>query len=171
MKKYSFVVVLFLMSMVKLATAQEAAAGGKLEWHTSLQEAHELSQTSKKPIFAFFTGSDWCGWCKRLQYDVFSKPEFVAWAQKNVILLELDFPRTKQLPAELAQQNSGMQQALKVTGYPTCWLLFTAKDAATNNFSLNPVGSLGYPSGAEQGKEQVLFLENANRIMGQIKVN
>jgi len=77
----------------------------------------------------------------------------------------------KQLPAELAQQNRGMQQALKVTGYPTCWLLFTAKDAATNNFSLNPIGSLGYPSGAEQGNEQVLFLENANRIMGQIKSN
>jgi len=80
MKKYNFVAVLFLMSILKLTTAQEVAVAGKLDWHTSLQEAHELSQTSKKPIFAFFTGSDWCGWCKRLQNDVFSKPEFVAWA-------------------------------------------------------------------------------------------
>ena len=142
---------------------------GLVKWLT-ITEAQELNKKQPKP-FLVDIYTDWCGWCKRLQYDVFSKPEFVAWAQKNVILLELDFPRTKQLPAELAQQNSGMQQALKVTGYPTCWLLFTAKDAATNNFSLNPVGSLGYPSGAEQGKEQVLFLENANRIMGQIKVN
>ena len=41
----------------------------------------------------FFTGSDWCGWCIRLQKEVFFKPEFTKWAAENVVLVELDFPR------------------------------------------------------------------------------
>lgn len=168
-KSGSTLLVLLLVS--QLSFSQAPAPSENLVWYTSLQQVHELSQQTKKPIFAFFTGSDWCGWCKKLQRDVFSKPEFVAWASKNVILLELDFPRMKQLPPDLAQQNSSMQQALHVSGYPTCWIIYTQKDEATNNFNLSPVGSLGYPQGAVIGSEQVKFLEDANRILSQIKVN
>ena len=32
----------------------------------------------------FFTGSDWCGWCMRLQREVFLTPEFTKWAKDNV---------------------------------------------------------------------------------------
>ena len=174
MKKNLFIVALFVFCFYNLSYSQtpnSTVESGKLVWHTSLPEVHELSKATNKPIFAFFTGSDWCGWCKKLQMDVFSKPEFIEWAQKNVILLELDFPRTKQLPAELAQQNSGMQQALKVSGYPTCWLIFTTKVEATNNYNISTLGSLGYPSGAERGNEQVKFLNDANAILAQAKKN
>ncbi len=170
MKKFIYTTFCLIFFFIGLSCAQEPS-NSKLEWHTSLQEVHELSKTSGKPIFAFFTGSDWCGWCRKLQNDVFSKPEFVAWAKKNVILLELDFPRTKQLSPELTQQNAGMQQALHISGYPTVWLLYTNKDETANNFNLAPIGSLGYPSGATIGQEQVLFLENANRILQQAKTN
>src|ERR1051326_8305952 len=129
MSKYfltSFLFMAFLASSVyaQLKTTEQIAEENKLDWHTNLMEANELSKAGHKPIFAFFTGSDWCGWCKRLQNDVFSKPDFVAWAKKNVILLELDFPRMKQLPPDLQQQNNSLQQALRITGYPTVWLMY-----------------------------------------------
>ena len=54
-----------------------------LVWQTDLMKAHDLSLTGKKPIFAFFTGSDWCGWCHKLQREVFAKPEFITWAKKK----------------------------------------------------------------------------------------
>ena len=136
-----------------------------------LAQVHELSKANNKPIFAFFTGSDWCGWCKRLQQNVFAKAEFIQWAQKNVILLELDFPRGKQLPPELSQQNQRLQQALCGGGYPTVWLLYTTKNDTTNSFNLNTLGSLGYPSGSVPGKEEVLFLQNANQILALKKNN
>src|SRR5262245_33927826 len=101
------------------STATTDASG--LTCVTNLQDANKLSQATHKPVFAFFTGSDWCGWCKKLQRDVFVKPEFIAWAKQNVILLELDFPRTKQLPDDLIRQNASLQQALAVSGYPTVW--------------------------------------------------
>jgi thioredoxin-related protein len=162
--------ILLPMLFLALPAAPAPPENTELEWHTSLQEVHELSQKTHKPVFAFFTGSDWCGWCHKLQNDVFSKKEFIDWAKKNVVLLELDFPRRKQLPQELMQQNYGMQQALHVSGYPTVWLLYTARDS-TGNFSLSPLGSLGYPHDTEPGREQVKFLDEANRLLSAAPKN
>lgn len=138
-----------------------------LEWQTNVFRASELAAAQNKTIFAFFTGSDWCGWCTRLQNNVFKKTEFIQWANKNVILLELDFPRSKQLPAELTQQNNELRQAFQVQGYPTIWLFNLQKDSATNKVNVNAYGSLGYPPSAEPGKEEVSFLKTANEILSK----
>jgi len=141
-----------------------------LVWYTDIMKAQELSKSTKKPIFAFFTGSDWCGWCIKLQKDVFAKPEFIKWAKKNVVLLELDFPRRKQLSPELIQQNQGLQQTFQVQAYPTIWMFYLEKDPATNKFNINGLGSCGYPVGAEPGKEEIKFLKDANAILEKGKV-
>jgi protein disulfide-isomerase len=149
--------------------AQTSTKKDTLVWYTDLAIVHEISASSNKPIFGFFTGSDWCGWCHKLQANVFAKQEFIDWANKNVILLELDFPRRKQLPSELVQQNSGLQQAFQVRGYPTIWIFNTTKDKTTNNFNITALGSLGYPQGAEVGKEEVKFISDANLILANGK--
>lgn len=136
-----------------------------LTWYTSMSKATEQSQKLKRPIFALFTGSDWCVWCKRLQNDVFSKPEFIHWAQKNVILLELDFPRSKALPPDQVQQNNSLQQTFGVMGYPTVWMFNISSAEGSNNFNISALGSVGYPQGAVPGKEEVKFLEDANRVL------
>ena len=137
----------------------------QLTWYTDLTKAQELSNKSKRPIFAFFTGSDWCGWCKKLHHDVLDKPAFIDWAKKNVILLELDFPRRTQLAPELVKQNNELQQAFQVGGYPTVWLFYLMNDEVTKKKNINALGSLGYPQGAEAGKEEVKFLKDANTIL------
>lgn len=160
--KIFFPALVCLLFCGQFVNAQEQKNG--LTWYTDAQKASDVSQKTKKPIFGFFTGSDWCGWCHKLVSNVFDKPEFKAWASKNVILLELDFPRNKKLPDELAQQNNGLQQAFKVQGFPTIWLFNLEKDAANNKFSINALGSLGYPQSAP-GKEVTAFLDNANTIL------
>lgn len=157
--------ILFFLANFKIVAQSHSSKTASLVWHTSLQKADSLSKLSNKPIFAFFTGSDWCGWCHKLQRDVFAKPEFIAWAKKNVILLELDFPRNKQLSPELTQQNNSLQQAFGISGYPTIWLFFMGKDENTQQKTLAGLGSLGYPEGAQPGKEEVKFLANANLIL------
>jgi len=137
----------------------------ELEWYTKMEVAQQKSAESGKPIFAFFTGSDWCGWCHKLQADVFAKPEFKKWAAENVILLELDFPRRKKLSPELASQNNELRQVFRVTGYPTCWVFKLQFNEETQQMSIMPYGSLGYPSGAIKGKEEVKFLDTANKIL------
>ncbi len=166
MKQFSFILFLFLLSCTRPSFAQT----NKLVWYTNLMEAQEKSKATNKPIFGFFTGSDWCGWCRKLQNEVFSKTAFIKWAQQKVILLELDFPRQKQLPPELAQQNNNLQRAFQVAGFPTVWIFFMAKDdTSANKFNISPLGSLGYPRGAQAGKEEVKFLEEANLILAKNK--
>lgn len=142
--------------------AQEVKDG--LTWYTDINQVYEISQKSKKPVFAFFTGSDWCGWCHRLQRNVYSKPGFKEWAKNNVILLELDFPRNKKLPDAQMQQNVSLQQFFNVQGYPTVWMFTMSKDKANDKFSISPLGSLSYPQ-SEPGKEEAAFLANANALI------
>ena len=95
---------------------------------------------------------------------MFAKPAFIKWANEKVVLLELDFPRRKTLPAELAKQNMELQRTFGIQGYPTIWL-FTLKDGANNQKEIAALGSLGYPSGATSGQEEVKFLESANQVL------
>ena len=119
-------------------------------WLLKIDEAYELSQKTGKPIMANFTGSDWCGWCRKLTSSVFSKEEFKTWAADNVILLELDFPRRKKLSEELQAQNAQLQQAFNVRGYPTIWVFNLNKDPDTQQFQIEALGKTGYrPTVAE----------------------
>lgn len=167
--------IIYIFALILIGLSQNSFAQTNtdkkdtLVWYTELATVHEISKSTNKPIFAFFTGSDWCGWCHKLQANVFAKNDFIVWANKNVVLLELDFPKRKQLPTELAQQNSSLQQAFQVRGYPTIWMFFTTKDETTNNFNITALGSLGYPQGAEVGKEEVKFLADANLILANAK--
>lgn len=138
MKKYLFIVLLFVGLS---GTAQE------LTWHTDLTVATDLSIKNKKPLLLFFTGSDWCGWCIKLQKDVLKTKEFAAWANENVTLVELDFPRNKPMDEKIRLQNAQLQQTFKIQGYPTVWIVEPTKDKE-NKVSLNGLGSLGYDKSA-----------------------
>lgn len=107
-------------------------------WVTDYKAALAAAKKQKKVVLMDFTGSDWCSWCKKLDAEVFSKPEFQQWAAKNVILLQLDFPRGKELPKELKAQNEKLQKEFDIKGFPTI-ILVDAKG--------RKVGQLGYMEG------------------------
>ena len=135
----------FSLLIVNYSTAQDAAYEAEnAGWLVDLDEAYAESQKTGKPILANFTGSDWCGWCKRLTKSVFVKPELKKWAEKNVVLLELDFPRRKSLPSKYQKQNKGLQQAFKVRGYPTVWLFDLEKDPKSEQYNIESLGKTGY---------------------------
>ena len=107
-------------------------------WHTSWKDAAAESKKTGKPILADFTGSDWCGWCIKLKKEVFSTPEFQAWAAKKVVLLEVDFPRKTQLDAKTKTQNDGLAQKYGIQGFPT--IVFA-------NAKGEQLGTAGYEEG------------------------
>jgi len=131
-----------------------------LTWHNDINKAIDLSFKTKKPMLLFFTGSDWCGWCIKLQKEVFQKPEFSEWSN-NVVLVELDFPRKTQLEEKLKQQNAQLQQIFQVTGYPTIWFVSPQKNGEQIN--LQQLGKTGYVAGGP-----AKWLEVANQF---IKLN
>lgn len=130
----------------------------ELTWHTDVNKATEIAKKSKKPLLLFFTGSDWCGWCIRLQKEVMKTPEFTAWAKENVILVELDFPRRTPQTPETKAQNLELQQFFEVRGYPTVWLVNATKKDGKVNFE--KLGSTGYVAGGPAA-----WLDGANKIL------
>ena len=143
--------------------SQEAYKAENDGWLVKMDEAYALSKKTGKPIMANFTGSDWCGWCKRLTASVFSKSEFKNWADENVILLELDYPKRKTLPDEIQQQNAALQQAFKIRGFPTVWVFNLDKDEATGQFSIEGLGSTGYTRTVKE------FTANADKMIARGK--
>ena len=152
MKK--ILVIAFLTLTTMSLQAQE-----ELTWHTDLSKATDISIKENKPLFLFFTGSDWCGWCIRLQKEVFKTPEFVKWAKENVILVELDFPRKNEQTEAVKMQNAQLQQQLQVRGYPTVWFVSATKTADAK-VNLNALGSSGYVAGGPQ-----VWIDGANQII------
>lgn len=140
----SVIVLCLIAFAVSATTAQTEYKSQKEGWEVEMAKAVKLSQDSGKPILANFTGSDWCGWCIRLDKSVFSKPDFKQWANDNVVLLELDFPKRSKLPAEIQKQNSELQRAFQVSGFPTVWVFNADKDPETNGFSIQALGKTGY---------------------------
>ncbi len=132
--------------LVLIITSFNSFAQKELNWLTDFNEAAKLSVKTKKPILANFTGSDWCGWCKVLNKEVFSTPEFTNWAKNNVILLVVDFPRKTKLPVALQKQNNALQRAFGVRGYPTVWL-FKPGESENPKKDIQPLGKTGYVRG------------------------
>lgn len=92
-------------------------------WETNYAEAVTKAKKENKTLLLDFTGSDWCGWCIKLDREVFSKKEFQAYAQENLVMVKLDFPRRKQLPEAEQTQNQKLAGKYGVQGLPTILLL------------------------------------------------
>ena len=92
-------------------------------WLSSVPQAMAQARRENKLILLDFTGSDWCGWCKKLDADTFSKPEFIDWAKMNLVLVQVDFPAQKKLAADLVKANDALKTKYKITGYPTLIVL------------------------------------------------
>lgn len=111
-----------VLSIVSALAALSVAAA-ELEWHTDLAKAKAKAESEKKQILINFTGSDWCGFCIKLQKEVFTQDDFKEFAAKNLVLVEIDFPRKKEQPADLKAANKKLQDEYQVKGFPTLVLL------------------------------------------------
>ena len=112
--------ILLLVSF--LSTAQLGFAAG---WETDYAKALETAKRENKRVLVDFTGSDWCGPCIQLQKRVFSRPEFIEYAEKNLVLVEIDYPQRKRQPDTLVKQNERLAEQYRIEekGYPTLVLL------------------------------------------------
>ena len=71
---------------------QQWKQGPSRDWHIRMDTALDAARRERRKLFLLNTGSDWCGWCKKLYKDVLSQPEFIEFARKNLILVYLDIP-------------------------------------------------------------------------------
>ena len=138
-----FFVAAFSLSLIP------AFAGG---WGDNYQEALATAAKENKKVLLDFTGSDWCGWCIKLKKETFDQPQFKEFADKNLVLVEVDFPQGKSLSPEVKKQNDALQQQFHVEGFPTLVLLTPQGKIIKQNSGYLPGGPKGFIEWVNSGK-------------------
>jgi protein disulfide-isomerase len=105
------------------AQAERPAAHASIHWHIKYPEAVAEAKQTGKPLFLFFTGSDWCGWCKKMQTEILQSTEFAKLAGQRFVFVDVDFPMHKQQTPEIISQNAELKQKYGITGFPTIVVL------------------------------------------------
>lgn len=86
----------------------------------NLDEAFALSRADGRFIYACFSGSDWCGWCRRLEREVLSKKAFLDAVTNDYILVYIDSPSDTSLLSERAKvENPRVTERYRISGFPT----------------------------------------------------
>ena len=99
-------------------------------WTEDFDEALKQAKESGKYVLVDFSGSDWCGWCVKLDKEVFSRKEFKDFAKDNLVCVILDFPRQKPQSNKRRETNNILMEKYKVQGFPTVLLFNPQGDVA-----------------------------------------
>ena len=136
------ILLIIVVASVMLAYSQIAKTGSKANWLTNMEEAQKIAAEKDVPILINFTGTDWCSWCHKLRDEVFSTEEFINYANDNLVLLELDFPKKIKQSKEVKEHNNKYLKMFGVRGFPTIIVV---------DSQLNILTQLGYqPGGPEK---------------------
>lgn len=138
MKKTFHLIPLLFASLLGTSSAFAAGEGWTSDYEAALKQASD----EKKNLLIDFTGSDWCGWCIKLDKEVFSHDEFKTGVKDTLVLVELDYPRDKsKLTEEVIAQNASLKDKYAIKGYPT--ILLTDEDG-------KPFARTGYQAGGPE---------------------
>lgn len=122
MIKNLVILTLILVIAISACMAQ-TKENNAIKWFTNLEEAQAVAQDKNVPIFIHFTGSDWCGWCFKLEEEVYSKKVFQDYVAENMVMVVIDFPREIKQSAETKAYNESLARKFGIRGFPTVQLL------------------------------------------------
>ena len=140
-KKYLTIYLLIAIVMMYCSSVEA------LEWKTDFKKASSAAKASGKYIMLDFSGSDWCGWCIKLEKEVFSQDAFQDFAERNLVCVLVDFPRNKKQTGEQKRQNRDLATKYGIQGYPTIIILGSDGE---------PVAKTGYLQGGSKNYAQHL---------------
>jgi len=91
----------------------------KTKYLISFDAALLNAKKTRKPIMAYFSGSDWDPWTQKLDADVLETDLFRHWATENVILVRVDFPRVKKPTSFVKAQNEKLRIKYNISKVPS----------------------------------------------------
>jgi len=107
--------IVFCLMCIACVSAQGWAG---VNWQTDYASAMNQAASTGKPVILFFTGSDWCGWCSKLDSEVLETDEFARLVGDKFIFVKVDFPLYKPQDPQLTAANKALQEKYDVRGFP-----------------------------------------------------
>lgn len=148
MKQIRLVTLLLALTWINDVRAEVA-------WTEDYPAAAKQASEEGKYMLLNFTGSDWCGWCIKLDKEVFTQEVYENFAGENLVSVKLDFPRRKQLSPGVVAQNDELQNKFGVRGFPTIIIL-------------SPEGELVEQTGYRRGGPEA-YVEHLQEIIAKHK--
>lgn len=155
MKVGLFMLTVFSLFGISLAAEKPAVEGATPgQWTMDFDAARKVAAEKKLPLLLNFTGSDWCGWCKLMDKQVFSQEAWGAYAKDHLMLVWLDFPNDKSLvPEKYIARNKSLAAFFGVQGYPSYIVL--------DDDGKRQLGQLG----ADQESTPALFIAKLKEVL------
>ena len=109
-------------AMCGLSFAASAAKMSKSTpkgWGEDFPAACEEAKRDGKLVLVAFSGSDWCGWCMKMEKEIYSDKKFISNAKRKFVLVCVDSPQNKEILSPLAKkQNPELVKKYGIGGYP-----------------------------------------------------
>jgi thioredoxin-related protein len=111
------ITVLLLVSL-PLGPRAAAAAAAELNWLSWNQAMAEAASTGRPLLIDVYT--DWCGWCKRMDKDVYARDDVREYLKRKFIPVKLNAESAEEVRVgEQTMTARALAQQLRVSGYPT----------------------------------------------------
>lgn len=121
-------------------------------WIEDFAAAQKTAEKEKKLILLAFSGSDWCGWCVKMDKEVYSDKKFIQKAKNKFVLVMIDSPQNKDILTKLAQrENPKLVSKYSIRGFP-CSIVVKANGDEVKRFG-------GYQRGGPDA-----FLEKLDEV-------
>lgn len=131
-----------------LLFSADGQSRGSIKWYTNYEEALKQARSASQPVLLFFTGSDWCSWCNKIDEEVFNTKEFADGVGNKFVFVKLDMPLYSAQDPQIKAQNKQLQQKFEVRSFPSVIIY----DAQQNQ----QIGVTGYRAGG--GKQYASHL-------------
>ena len=142
---------LTLVVAVAISTCTFAADG----WMTDLEKAKAKAKADNKYILIDFSGSDWCGWCVKLDKEVFSQKAFQKYAKDNLVLVLVDWPQRTPDSKEVKAKSKPIMEKYGIQSFPT--VLILSPDGKT-------LAKTGYQDGGPEA-----YVEHIKKLIAEAK--
>src|SRR5437867_842985 len=120
-----------LLLASSFAPAGEKIEKGELKWRSFDTGFAEAKKTNRKILLDVYT--DWCGWCKRLDKDVYANQKVAAYLNERYVVVKLNAESANKLSyRDTSYSEAGFAQSLGVHGYPTILFFDPAGELITS---------------------------------------
>ena len=141
-----------LCGLVAVAFGAKLSKSVPKGWSEDFAAASETAKKEGKLLLLAFSGSDWCGWCVKMEKEIYSQKKFINEAKKKFVLVMIDSPRDKAILTKLAKkQNPELVKKYDIHGYPSTVIA-------------RPSGEVVKPCGGAQKGGMSPFLEALNAV-------
>jgi len=136
-------------------TTQVGEVDTHSDWLTDYDKGLVRAKAENKYILIDFSGSDWCGWCIKLDREVFSKQAFKDYAEDNLVLVLVDWPQRSSNSKEVQAQSRPILEKYGIQSFPT--VLILSPDG-------NIIAKTGYQDGGPEA-----YVEHIKKLIAEAK--